>query len=88
MRIDVAPNDDIVALVRGATSESLVVVILPGRDPLAKTLGEAAIGPLAAERAPARLNAVIANDDPDTIDAVVGFLERATSTTGQVLRLS
>ena len=91
MRIDLSPEADIATAVRAAQGDSLVVVIAPGRDPLAQALAEAAIAPLAMERAPRmRVNAVIVGTDADpaAVDAAVAFLESATSTTGQALRVS
>ena len=93
MRIDLAPGEDIATASRAARGDSLVIVIAAGRDPLALAMAEAAVGPLAVERAPAtRLNAVVAAADrdsyPGAVEAAVAFLESATSTTGQVLRLS
>ena len=83
-----APGDDIAALVRAATDESLVVVIVPGRDPLSAALAEASIAPLAIERAPARrVNAVIGDGDAPDVAAMAGFLDAAASTTGQVVRI-
>ena len=89
MRIDVAAEDDLVAAVRGATSDSLVVVIAP-RASLEMALARAAIGPLAVERAPAmRVNAVMPGAGASAADvaAAVAFLEGAQSTTGQILEI-
>jgi hypothetical protein len=84
-----APIDDIAALVRGATGESLTIVIAPGRDPLGLALARAALAPLAIERAPMRVNALVPSQDaaPADVEAAVAFLERAVSTTGQVLEI-
>lgn len=90
MRIDLSASDDLVARVRAATGDSVVVVIAP-RDPLAMALARAAIGPLAVEHAPAmRVNAVVPvqGADPHDVDAAVAFLAGAPSTTGQVLEIS
>lgn len=91
MRLLLAPGNDIAALVRGADAESLVVVIPQdlGSVPLAMTL--AALEPLAVERAPAtRVNAVLATATARAgdVDAAVAFLERAVSTTGQIIEVS
>lgn len=91
MRLDLGVADDIAALVRAAKAESLAVAIAPGRDPLALAQARAAIGPLAIERAPAtRVNAVLWSEgaDPADIAAAIAFLERARSTTGQILEIS
>jgi len=91
MRLDIGTGDDLVKLVRGAAAESLVVVIAPDLLPLSMATMRAAIEPLAIERAPhGRLNAVLpaATSDPAHVDAVVAFLERAASTTGQLLEIS
>jgi hypothetical protein len=90
MRRDVGPDDDIVAAVR-AGKASMVLVLAPGRTPLSLAQATAALGPLAAEAAPARrINAVVVAQgaDPAAIDAAVAFLESAASTTGQILTVS
>ena len=90
MRIDLAPDDDIAAAVRAATGESVVVVILPGRDALGRAMARGAVAPLAIERAPAmRVNAIVAGADaaPADIAAAAAFLATACSTTGQVLEV-
>lgn len=89
MRIDVAAEGDLIAAVRGATGDSLVVVIAP-RASLEMALARAAIGPLAVERAPAmRVNAVVPGTGAkaDDVAAAVVFLEGARSTTGQILEI-
>lgn len=90
MRLDAGPGDDIAALVRGAEAESLVVIVAPGRDPLALAVARASIGPLAMEKAPgAWVNAVLVVEgaDPADVDSAAAFLESARSTTGQVIEL-
>ena len=83
-----APGDDIAALVRAASGDSLVLVIAPGRDPLAAALAEASIAPLAVERAPGmRVNAVLGDPDEPAVAAMAAFLDTAGSTTGQVVRV-
>jgi hypothetical protein len=87
MRIDLAAADDLAACVRGATGESIVLVIAP-RAPLEMALARAAIAPLAIERAPAtRVNAIVpsAGADVHDVDAAVAYLDNARSTTGQTL---
>ncbi len=89
MRIDVAAGDDLVAAVRGATGDSLVVVIA-ARASLEMALASAAVAPLAVERAPAmRVNAVVPGmgAKADDVAAAVVFLEGARSTTGQILEI-
>ncbi|TXC70697.1 hypothetical protein FSB78_06930 [Sphingomonas ginsenosidivorax] len=87
MRIDLAATEDLAACVRGATGESIVLVIAP-RAPLEMALARAAIAPLAIERAPAmRVNAVVpgVGADAHDVEAAVAYLENARSTTGQIL---
>ena len=91
MRLDIGTSDDLVALVRKAMAESLVIVIAPDLPPLDLAIARAAIEPLAIERAPnGRLNAVVPApaSDPAHVKAAVAFLERAPSTTGQLLEIS
>lgn len=90
-RVRVGPGDDVAALVRGATGESVLVMLDVSLDPLATAQVRAAIGPLAVERAPGvRVNAVVAraDADPEQVEAAARFLEEARSTTGQVLEIS
>lgn len=90
-RVAVGPGDDAAALVRAADAESVLVLIDPALDPLALALARAAIGPLAVERAPGtRVNALqaAADADPADVEAAVRFLERARSTTGQLLEVA
>ena len=91
MRVDLAESDDLSARVREIADESVVVVIDAGWGPLPFALAQAAIAPLAIERAPAgRLNLVVrgAGADPAAVAAGVAFLEAARSTTGQILAIS
>lgn len=91
MRLTLAPGDDLAALIRASTPEvSLAVIVMPGRDPLSLALARAAIGPLAIERAPARLNAVLPHPqaDPADVEAALAWLEGAASTTGQLIEIS
>ncbi|HEX8421348.1 MAG TPA: hypothetical protein VF638_15175 [Sphingomonas sp.] len=95
MRVDLAESDDLPARVRAIADESVVVVIDSGWAALplalALALAQAAIAPLAIERAPAgRLNLVVrgAGADPAAVEAAVAFLEAARSTTGQILAIS
>jgi hypothetical protein len=91
VRLKLEPGADISALVRGGDAESLVVLVSPALDSLAMALARAAIAPLAIEIAPARrLNAVFPADGakPDDIEAACAFLERAPSTTGQLLDIA
>ena len=90
MRLDLEPDEDLAALVRGAVRESLVIVIPSTLDALAMAQARAIIGPLAVELAPAtRVNAVVPAEDcdPVDVDAAVAFLENAPSTTGQLLQI-
>lgn len=91
MRLDLGEADELPVRVREVTDESVVVVIDAGWAPLAFAMAQAAIAPLAIERAPAgRLNLVVrgARADGAAVDAAVGFLEAARSTTGQILAIS
>jgi hypothetical protein len=88
MRIDVGRGDDLAALVRADGAESLVIVIATGDSPLWLAEAKAAIAPLAIEQAPGRrINAVVAGSHALAADvaAAVAFLDRAGSTTGQLL---
>ena len=90
MRLTLEPGVDIAALVRGASGESLVVMISATLGALAMAQARAAIGPLAVELAPAtRVNAVVLAEgaDPADVDAAVAFLEQARSTTGQLIEM-
>lgn len=84
----VAGGDDIAAAVRAAAGDAVTLVI-EANDPLSQATAIAAIGPLALERVPMRVNAVVAEPgaSEDDVDAAVGFLDSARSTTGQVLRV-
>lgn len=94
MRVDIASGEDVAARVRaaiGADGGSVVAVIAPIADPLVLALARAAIGPLAMEAAPAtRVNAVFRSGTADAaaVDAAVAYLERAVSTTGQILDIA
>lgn len=91
MRVVLAEADDIAAIVRAAEGESIVLVIESRWSPLALALAQAAVAPLAIERAPGlRVNAVVvgAGADRSAIDAAIAFLESARSTTGQVLAVA
>jgi hypothetical protein len=90
MRRDLAAGEDAVAVARSDDSESLVLVVMPGRDAVSESQVRAAIGPLAVERAPRRISAVLpsATADSAAVDAIVAFLESAASTTGQVVEIS
>lgn len=90
-RVRVGPGDDVVALVRGAAGESVLVMLDPGLDTLELARARAAIGPLAIERAPAtRVNAILAAEGatPADVEHAADFLRGACSTTGQVLEIS
>ena len=91
MRVDLARDADVAALVRSTDGESLVVVIGADRDAVLLAQAQAAIGPLAAAVAPCRrVNAVVvgASATADSVAAIVAFLESASSTTGQVVSVS
>ena len=91
MRLSIGVADDGVALVRAAPADaSLTLLVEPGRDPLSLALLRAAIGPLAVERAPARVNAVFpdADADPADVNTAAAWLDAAASTTGQLMEIS
>ncbi|MDE0879424.1 MAG: hypothetical protein OSB00_12295 [Sphingomonas bacterium] len=90
MRHDLRLDEDAVAVIRATDAESLVIVMLPGRDPVTEAQIRAAIGPLAIEIAPRRINLVAVTDgaDKDAIDALVAYLDAAESTTGQIVDVS
>lgn len=90
MRLILERGGDIATLVRGANADSLVVVADSTLGPLASALARAAIGTLAIERAPrCRVNGVFSGERAAQadIDAAVAFLERARSTTGQIVEV-
>jgi len=89
-RIDVAPGEDVAALVAANPGCDLILVLRPGRDPVAQAMAEAAIGPLAVAAAPdARINAVICRDtaSDQAVAAAVAYLAAAHAVTGQLLTL-
>lgn len=91
MRVVLAEADDIAAIVRAAEGESIVLVIELPWLPLALALAQAAVAPLAIERAPGmRVNAVVVGTGADrsAVDAAIAFLDSARSTTGQVLAVA
>mgnify|MGYP001102940772 CR=1 FL=1 len=90
MRHTLRLDEDAVAVIRATDAESLVIVMLPGRDPVTEAQIRAAIGPLAIEIAPRRINLVAVTDgaDEDAIDALVAYLDAAESTTGQIVDVS
>ncbi|WP_374945201.1 Rossmann fold domain-containing protein [Sphingomonas sp.] len=85
----VARGDDVAVIVRAAAGEALTL-ILDGGESVEHAVLLAAIAPLAIERAPMRVNAVVAGvgADPADIEAAVAFLDSARSTTGQLLRVA
>ena len=95
MRLIVGERDDIAACVRDArarlgTDDSLVVVIRAGSDSLFAAQARAAIAPLAIEAAPVtRINAILSHNGARAADveAAIGYLETASSTTGQILEI-
>lgn len=93
MRLDLADGAALPGLVRAAvgTAGSLEVVIAGGGDPVALAMARAVLAPLAVEVAPGmRLNAVLLAPGaaPADVAAAVAFLERATSTTGELIEVS
>lgn len=95
MRLILSERDDIAACVRDArarlgTDDSLVVVIRESSDSLFAALARALIAPLAIEAAPVtRINAVLSHNGARAVDveAAIGYLETALSTTGQILEI-
>ena len=89
-RIDVAPGEDVAALVAANPGCDLILVLRPGRDSVAQAMAEAAIGQLAVAAAPdARINAVICLDSASdqAVAAAVAYLAAAHAVTGQLLTL-
>jgi hypothetical protein len=84
----VGTDDDIAAIVRAANGEGVTLVLEDGES-LAHVTMRAAIAPLAVERAPMRVNAVVAGHGaaPADVLAAIAFLDGARSTTGQILRV-
>ncbi len=82
---------DIVAKMRSAAGEIILLLIDPGVPQLERAMLIAAIGPLAIEHAPAsRIGAIDIGEGavlPD-VEAAARFLVAARSTTGQVLVVS
>ncbi|WP_260598454.1 Rossmann fold domain-containing protein [Sphingomonas endolithica] len=82
---------DLIAGIRAATTEFVLLLVLPTTPELDRAMLLAAIAPLAAERAPGhricaldiKAGATVAN-----IVATAQFLARAGSTTGQVIAVS
>ena len=95
MRLILSERDDITACVRDARAglgndDSLVVVIRESSDSLFAAQARAAIAPLAIEAAPVtRINAVLSHNGARAVDveAAIGYLETALSTTGQILEI-
>ena len=96
MRLILSERDDIAACVRDArarlgTDDSLVVVVIrESSDSLFAALARALIAPLAIEAAPVtRINAVLSHNGARAVDveAAIGYLETALSTTGQILEI-
>jgi len=88
-RIDASDPAATIAAVRAAPGD-VAVVIGPAVAPLERALLIAAIGPLAIERTPARVNALDCGEGvtPEAVAEALAFLENADCTTGQVLRLT
>ena len=95
MRLILSERDDITACVRDARAglgndDSLVVVICESSDSLFAAQARAAIAPLAIEAAPVtRINAILSHNGARAADveAAIGYLEPASSTTGQILEI-
>lgn len=88
-RFTVASVDQATAQVRSSAAESVLLLLPPDLDPLHAATLRAALGPLAIERAPGRVNALVAlaGTDPAAVEAAALFLEGARSTTGQLLEV-
>lgn len=90
-RLDLAPGADPVVAVAANPGVDLVLVLLPGRDPVAQAMAEAAIAPLAVAVAPgARINAVVPGPHASEADvaAAVAYLAAAHAVTGQLLAVT
>lgn len=85
----IAPGDDVAAIVRAATGEA-VTLVFADDESLAHAVLFAAVAPLAIERAPMRVNAVVVGEGAADADvaAAIGFLDSARSTTGQILHVA
>ncbi len=88
----VRPRDlpGLVAGVRAAAGEAVLVVIEAGLSPVDEAAMLAALSPLALERAPEqRVNAVVLGEGaaPESVAAAERYLAGAVAVTGQVLRL-
>lgn len=84
---DDAPVAELVARIRAAPAELVLLLVTAETSPVDRAMLHAAIGPLAVERAPARVCALdIASSASETdVVAAASFLARAASTTGQLL---
>jgi len=85
----VATAAQAVARARASGAEAVTLLIGPGLDPLEAAMTRAALGLLATDLAPARVNAVARLDGSDeaAVEAAVAYLETARSVTGQVLEV-
>jgi len=82
---------DLLEEMRSVDGDVIVLVIDPGVTALDRAMLVAALGPLAAELAPAvRIGVidVVEGALPDHIDAAARFLATARSSTGQLLTVS
>ena len=91
MRLVVLPGGDLLASARAIDGESLVIILPSSLGSAEAKLARASIELLAVERAPrGRVNAVLPRPaaEPADVEAAIGFLDRATSTTGQLIELN
>ena len=91
VRVTVGAGDDVVAFVRAAEAESVLVLLDPALDAIGAAQTRAAVEPLAVERAPVtRVNAVsaAADADPRDVEYAARYLEGAGSVTGQLLEVA
>lgn len=90
VRVAVASVEQAVSAVREGRADAILLLFAADLAPLDATLLRAALGPLAIEAAPVRVNAILAHPgaDPDVVEAASLFLESARSTTGQLLEVA
>lgn len=92
--IEMAPGDDVatvLARVRAAREEAVVVVIPPEVTPVERALLCAAIAPLASELAPSQRVLGIDLSEPistEDVHALADFFRGATAITGQVVQFA
>lgn len=89
-RVAVSTAEQAVDAVRAGDAEHILLLFAADLPPLDAALLRAALGPLAIERAPTRVNALLAHPGADSaaVEAAAIFLEGARSTTGQLIEVA